>query len=214
MDGTLLNNQKAVTPGVRAALRTAAEAGKLLAFATGRGTDELLPYRGDLTEIRYAIAESGALLFDRQEEKIIYRKTFTAEQSKAIMRIARLEDIGVQGFSRGRNNLSEKMLLDLDRYGMAPYRAQYEKYATSIPDMPAYVCEDPENFEKLSLYHTDTDARERTLQRLLEAGLCAPPDQQEGDTQVHSDYLEMFYAEQTSIELSPPGVHKGHGLLM
>ena len=212
MDGTLLNYKKEVTPAVRAALDDAAAAGKVLAFATGRAVDELLPYRGDLAAVRYAIAESGALLFDRKEEKILHRMTFSAEQAAAVMKIAGMEDISVQAFSEGRNNLPEKMMADIARYHMEPYKEQYETCARTVPDMEAFVLSRPAEFEKLSLYHTDTAARERSLKRLVDAGLCAAPEN--GSTASSGDgKLEMCYAEVTSIELSPTGAHKGAGLL-
>ena len=73
LDGTLLTCEKTLSPGNRAALERAARAGAEIVVATGR------IYRGipaevrDLPFLRYFILMNGAKVWDRREDRVLYR---------------------------------------------------------------------------------------------------------------------------------------------
>lgn len=44
-----------------------------MVLANGRPLSEIKPYRQDLASLQYAILESGAVIYDLQEERIIHQ---------------------------------------------------------------------------------------------------------------------------------------------
>ena len=62
--------------------------------------------------------------------------------------------------------------------------------------MPAFARANEGAVCKINLYHRSAESRERTRARLEEAGLA----------------VQLVYAEETSLEVSPAGVSKAEGL--
>lgn len=81
------------------------------------------------------------------------------------------------------------------RYYMAAYMPLFRDTATKIEDIVHAMRQDPNNIEKINIYHTDKNAREVTKNALA------------------SMPLEKAYAETTALELSAIGVNKGAALL-
>ena len=75
MDGTLLNSQKRISPKTLEAVNRAAEAGKTVILSTGRGISELTEFGEPLSKIHYYVCESGALIYDAWEKKILHAET-------------------------------------------------------------------------------------------------------------------------------------------
>ena len=202
MDGTLLDPEKKLTENVLRAVRAAKEAGRILAIATGRSTDELLPYlkgagKNLLEDFRYGILENGALLVDLSDGSFLRRSLLDPALYPELLALCGMEDTMIQCMAGGRNFIPKDGFRRLGEFGMLPYLEQYRNYATLL-ESTEKLLEDGTPAEKVSIYHTDTAARERTMRRIREHGLDAR--------------LEIAYSEQTSIELSPKGVDKGSAL--
>ena len=195
MDGTLLNSQKEITPRTLAALKKAAAAGKQIALSTGRCRPELTAYTALVPGIRYFICTSGALVYDVHEQKEIYKKPLEPELVRRLLEISKEEDLMV-------HLLDAESIVQTDRfesmgnYGMGVYKPMYERVVTVWDDLYEAYCAAPFPVEKVNFYHRDTEARERTKERLREAGLP----------------VIMVNAEKGSLELSAEGVDKGAGL--
>ena len=84
----------------------------------------------------------------------------------------------------------------MGNYGMGVYKPMYERVVTVWDDLYEAYCAAPFPVEKVNFYHRDPEARERTKERLREAGLP----------------VIMVNAEKGSLELSAEGVDKGAGL--
>ena len=195
MDGTLLNSQKEITPRTLAALKKAAAAGKQIALSTGRCRPELTAYTALVPGIRYFICTSGALVYDVHEQKEIYKKPLEPELVRRLLEISKEEDLMV-------HLLDAESIVQTDRfesmgnYGMGVYKPMYERVVTVWDDLYEAYCAAPFPVEKVNFYHRDPEARERTKERIREAGLP----------------VIMVNAEKGSLELSAEGVDKGAGL--
>lgn len=73
LDGTLLTSDKKISPANYAALERAHEKGVHIVPSTGRFFDGIPQVVRDLPFVRYAITVNGAQIYDRAEEKILYR---------------------------------------------------------------------------------------------------------------------------------------------
>ncbi len=194
MDGTLLNSEKEMSSSVLAALKTAADAGIACCFGTGRSISELLPFQEALKYIRYGVCESGGLLHDFWEEKILQQNCIEPALAGQVLAVAEQEDIVLQVMSDGQCCMQTDCMLTLNEHYIDQYRATYEAIAYFSEDNMAFARSKIEHLEKINLYHTDTEARERTRARL-----CHLP-------------LELVDSEITSLEISPKGVSKGTAL--
>jgi hydroxymethylpyrimidine pyrophosphatase-like HAD family hydrolase len=82
LDGTLLNDQKEVTPGNRRAIGEALRRGRRIVVTSGR------PLKSSMAQARrlglagdgcYVIAYNGAVIYDCREERAIFRQALNPE---------------------------------------------------------------------------------------------------------------------------------------
>lgn len=116
MDGTTLNRKNALSPATRNALQRAADAGILVVPATGRQFFGLPPELEAVHGIRYYLCSNGAVVFDRQEEKILHCDLMQPSQAlRALAEISRWESAVTDVYIAG------KAYTTIDRY-QAPLR--------------------------------------------------------------------------------------------
>ena len=195
MDGTLLRSDKSVSPAVLAAIHDAVCAGKAVALGTGRPLSELVPYREILKDIRYAVLESGSLVYDLQEERVLLSHCLDPACIPAVLEAISREDVMPQAMSGGRSYVNGGDISRMAHYQMGVYQGLYEEAAERVPDVRAFLREHAAGIEKINLCHTSPESRERTAARL-----AAVPAQK-------------TYAEQSSLEISPRRITKGQGLI-
>lgn len=195
MDGTLLRSDKSVSTAVLSAIHDAVSEGKVVALGTGRPASELAPYREVLRDIRYAVLESGSLLYDLREERVLRAHCLSAACIPAVLEAVSREDIMPQAMSGGRSYVNGADIPRMAHYQMEVYQGLYEEVADRVEDVCAFIRGHAPEIEKINLYHTSPGARERTAARL--AGITE----------------EKTYAERSSLEISPRGITKGQGLL-
>lgn len=81
MDGTTLNSQNTLSPANQETLQRAVNAGVLVVPATGRQFSGLPPELEKVNGIRYYLCSNGAVVFDRQEQKILHSDLMSTEQA-------------------------------------------------------------------------------------------------------------------------------------
>lgn len=194
MDGTLLNSKKEVSPGNMDAIRQALSAGKYVVLCTGRGRDELNDYPELLSSVPYGICESGSLIMDFRTDTIIHNEAIPPQYLDAIFDAAEAEDAASFVLSQGKSLLSPYYLKHIEDYLMGLYRPMYERIATLVPDVRSYWSASGCPIEKFNLYHRSAASRQRSLDRLA------------------SLPLTFSFSEESSLEISPPGVTKATGL--
>lgn len=198
MDGTLLNSKKEITAPVMAAVNEAVKQGKQVALSTGRGMGELSLYTKELKNIQYWVCESGAVVYDSWNRKILYRNCFDKKTQTAIAEVAGWEDVDAVLFAmtEGETYIDEWTMQNLDHYNMGQYRPLYEVCARYKSDMEQFVGSNTDGFEKINIMCTSAAEREIIHQRL------------------DSEDVRITYAdaEISNLECSPEGTSKATGL--
>lgn len=193
MDGTLLNSEKKITPGVAEAIRRAAGHGKTVVISTGRCIAEMREYMEILSEVQYMICVSGALIYDCRDKKVLYSNKIERDIVSELLETVRGRDIMIHLL--GQESIVERdKIQHMDRYHMGIYRPLYERVTTPAENIYDYFYKEQRSFEKVNFYHTST--REREITR---AAISHLP-------------VELKNSEETSLECSVRGVNKGTGL--
>lgn len=102
LDGTLLNDQKEVTPGNQAAIDKALSQGHKIVVTTGRplASGLHIAERIGLTrEGCYVIAFNGGQIYDPFHKKTVYGKTFSKEVAKPLFQEALNRGLHIQSYS-------------------------------------------------------------------------------------------------------------------
>lgn len=195
MDGTLLNSQKEITSKSLSAIAKAVQAGKTVILCTGRGPSELDEYIRIIPNLRYLNCASGALVYDLIEKRTIYSNPLKPTLVKQLLGIAAQEG-AMPHLLSGKSIVQQSHWECMEQFGMAIYKPMFGRVAEKWSDLSQSYCHDPFPVEKLNLYHTSAESRNRTVQHIQAAGL----------------EVSMTHAEISSLELSAKGVDKGTGL--
>lgn len=196
MDGTLLNSSKEISQESQRAIEKAVAAGKNVALSTGRSLPEIVPFYSQLKDVRYFICISGALIYDRLEEKVIFSRNIPASSAEKLLLFSKTRDVMVHIHSF--QSVVEKSKLDrMDYYQMGTYTSMFKKITSPVDDVMDFYRAYPDQLAKINFYHRSTQERQET-KAILEAAGCD---------------LELAYSEFTSLECSAKGVSKGTGLI-
>lgn len=193
MDGTLLNSDKRIDPKTLKSIRKAASQGKYIALSTGRCLSELEEYLSELPDVRYIIAVSGALVYDRFEDRVVFSSELSPERVLSIFATAEKYDLNLQLMSR-RTVIQRDRYDHLENYYMDGYRALYSKAADLPDDIRAYYKRTQIPIYKLNLFTRNEDNRQSLLK------------------DIRSPELTIVFSEVTGLECTSVGIHKGLGL--
>lgn len=103
LDGTLLNDQKEITPGNRQAVEEALAAGKRIVAASGRSLDSTLRQAGrvGLTEPGcFVIAYNGGVIYDCARRETVFRRALDPEDLGRVFGEARRRGVYIQTFDQ------------------------------------------------------------------------------------------------------------------
>lgn len=193
MDGTLLNSKLEIGDENIKAIHDAVLHHKNVVIATGRSLSEMNPYMERLKDIRYFVLESGAVIYDRLKNQIIYQKFFSSEDVRTIIEISNKQDIMPQYFSDGYSYTFLEKMLHMDKYNMAKFQQFYLDNVYRITDFNQFIKNRIHRIEKIIFYH----------QSQSEVIKCY-------------EFLENVHVEKPqvgiSIEMSPTGINKATGL--
>lgn len=84
LDGTLLDDQKRLSPANRRALERAAAQGAHVVIATGRFYPGVPQELRDLPFLRYFILLNGAKVYDKQENRVLYQAEISLERAEQV----------------------------------------------------------------------------------------------------------------------------------
>lgn len=194
MDGTLLNSEKQISVGNIAAINRALDAGKVVVFSTGRSIAELKHFFAYFPKMRYCICESGALLYDIQEQRALAHFPLDPQATREILDYAVQQDVMIQILA---NHLAIMKLADvhnLAHFCMAQYQEHFDSYGFAVENGVKYFYENGWDCDKICIYHPSPASR--------------------ATTRAHIQHLPVTLAdaEETSLEISPAGIDKGIGL--
>ena len=194
IDGTLLDENKQLSPENRHAVNLALSRGKHVAICSGRCMAELQDFVTFFPQMRFFITENGARLYDRKENAFLYSEFLGPDNVEYIREVVKGRDIMPQIMMGLENVLPAKHRDNLDHFYMGQYKSHYDRSSKYVEDPFEYCKENDWKTCKISLYHTDEAEREKTI-----AALSHLP-------------LSMVYSEITSAEITSFGIDKGRGL--
>ena len=193
MDDTTLNSQRQISREDQESLRRALQGGHQVVVTTGRALSSarrLLELHGlEQMGCRYVIAYNGGMLYDVQQERVLYRKTMELDWVRTLIREARKRELYFQTYEKGEV-LTETVDANLEHYlqktGMG-YR--------QVPDLEQGLKEEP--CKALAIHLTDRSRLEAFREEL--SGWA-------------QDKLEMYCSCQEYLDIMPKGVSKGSAL--
>lgn len=194
MDDTLLDSKKRLSKENRDAINHALGRGKIVVLATGRCLCELEEYLPLFPKLRYIIGMSGAYIYDRKEDAVLYRKSLPVKLVEKLERYSRENDIMTQVLSGQDAFVREWQVHRMPDFQMAHYQAHFEHACAQVDDMGAVLVARDWTAEKVNLYHRTPEEREQTMELLK------------------GEPVSLAFAESTGLEISPLNVDKGTGL--
>lgn len=195
LDGTLLDDNRQITPGNRKALEEALERGHGVIITTGR------PFLGALNLARemaldkpgcYTIAFNGALIFDWKDQQVIFRQTVPMEDVNKVFAAARELGVHIQTYD-DREVVIEPWC---DHTLAAKYCKNLAMNYRVEEDVCAALEEDP---YKLLVIEENSQEKTNALVRYLEAELA--------------DRLDSFHSTPTFLDIVKKGMSKGEAVI-
>ena len=104
LDGTLLNDQKEITPGNRAAIDEALSRGHKIIMATGRALDSARPQAESLGLTGkgcYVIAYNGGQIYDMYRRETLYRQSVSLDTVRYVFDRAHEAGLHIQTYGNG-----------------------------------------------------------------------------------------------------------------
>ena len=194
MDGTLLNTNHETTPGTRAVLRRAAQAGGVLALSTGRCLSELRDHLAVLDGVRYVIGENGGYLYDALERRMLYRIALSDDAVDAVLDAARACGALVQCLIDNQSCMENRPDEALRAFHIHDFAPVFRAGSIYVDDLYAMARQRRGQVGKIMAYFT-CDADRTRFHRRIEG-------------------LDLAIADSIGVglEVSPPGATKARGL--
>lgn len=189
LDGTLLDDNKKITPGNQEAIDEALAKGHKIVISTGRplaGAWHQAQNLGLTKEGCYAITYNGGQIYDTYNQKTIYGKTVPMELVPPLFKEAHARNLHIQTYS-DTHILSEYDTSHMHRYSETikiPYQI--------VDDISTAMTSNP--FKLLAIDYEDH-------QKLV--------DFQQEILSQYSDILHSFFSNDAFLEIVPVGIHKG-----
>lgn len=140
LDGTLLDSQKRLSDGNRAALEDAAAKGVLIVPTTGRFFGMMPQAVRDLPFVRYAITINGAQVYDRKTDTAIVREEIPLDMALEIMRLLDGYDIIYDCYRSNWGWMTESLQNRAEEYATdAHYIKMVREFRRPVPDLKAYL---------------------------------------------------------------------------
>ena len=172
LDGTLLKDNKDLTPRTLEALKRAAEAKIQLVPTTGRLYDGVPEEIRTLPFIRYVIGANGALVYDAWEKRTLYRAEMNQEEIRQFFDAAQYTSAITGCYKGGKAYMGKGDIEKMEEYspGQALFRMMRRIYMP-VEDLKAYLLESGETVQKLMLFFADLKERKQVLEE-MKVSLC------------------------------------------
>lgn len=193
MDGTLLRSDKSLDPDTIRDLEAASARGIEVAYCTGRAVPELLAFVKQLPCIRYAVALSGALVYDFRENKSIFSQTMSGEYIREIVRVAGQYDAMAHLLAEKETVVRVDQVSHMADFHMGIYQPMFLELTRKVEDMEAEA-ERYSEIPKVNIYFRSAQDRAAGYEALKRLP------------------LSFAFAEGASLEMNAAGVTKASGL--
>ena len=167
LDGTLLNSNKELTPGNRAALERAAAHGIEIVPTTGRFYGAMPEVIRQPPFVRYAITINGAQVRDLHTGQMIYQAEIPWRQAVELM--GELDQYGVvyDCFMGNNAYMTGELKKLIDSTVSSPhYRKMLHELRQSVPELKEYLTQQQRDVQKIQFFSPDEALRRRLLEEL------------------------------------------------
>lgn len=169
LDGTLLTDDKKLTPKNKQVIEAFIEKGGYFVPATGRPISGIPEFLTDIKGVKYIILSNGAAVYDLQKKEIIYKNQFTANRAKQLIAYLRQFDTMLDFYAEGVGRMEQYYLNHLGEYDIEPeIQKVIKKTRKPVENLERFLEEHPCDVEKLNLFFADQQKRRNAFQTLEE----------------------------------------------
>ena len=198
LDGTLLRDDKTLSPANRATLERAAGQGAQVVLSTGRSYKSLSQELRDLPFLRYFILVNGAKVYDLQTDTVLYRAEVPMDVAQGLFQMFEPLDACIDCYQNDIGLMDRKYYDHLERYIDDPHALKMtQDFRTPLDHFREDVRDGGESVQKLQAFFHTPEVRTEAL-RLL------------GET-----YPQLILSSSLpgNLEINAPGATKGDALL-
>lgn len=167
LDGTLLTDQKTLSPETKRALQMAAEQGIYIVPATGRSFKAVPDMIKTFPGVEYVITANGGAVYSALQKKRIYQCLLEAVSVEAALAVKKPENTVLEVFIDGVPYSEEAYVKNPMEYGATEYGARYVQQ-TRIPvkDMNTFVLKHRAELDSMAFVCSDREGREEFRRNL------------------------------------------------
>ena len=203
LDGTLLDSQKRLSDGNRAALEEAAAKGVHIVPTTGRFFGMMPQSVRDLPFVRYAITINGAQVYDRETDTAIVREEMPLDMALEIIRLLDGYDVIYDCYRSNWGWMTESLQAKAEDYATdAHYLKMVREFRNPVPDLKEYLESTAEegDVQKVMLFARNTPGSESVTKAITEAVAERFPS------------IKVTSSTWNNLELNIATAHKGNAL--
>lgn len=193
MDGTLLTSEKTIAPDTIQDIRAAAAQGVEVVYCTGRALPELYEYFDVVPVMRYAVCTSGAVVYDRVEDRCMDAQPVSREMAARLLAVAAEYDAMPHFLTRRESIVAASDVTHMADFHMGIYQSMFERIARQTENMAREV-QALDFIAKVNLYFRSPEDRQACYEKLRELPLA------------------FALPEHTTLEATALGVTKASGL--
>lgn len=160
LDGTLLNQEKQLSPANQAALERCIQQGILVVPATGRPALGLPAVIRKMPGVRYGILTNGARVENLVSGEVISEARMDWQLACELLSFISQYPVAYDPYISGRGKMEARFLDHLDQYGLPPAMQKLvSSTRDAVEDELAYVRERKEDVEKINIFTPDQKLR-------------------------------------------------------
>ena len=203
LDGTLLDSQKRLSEGNRAALEEAAAKGVYIVPTTGRFFGMMPQAVRDLPFVRYAITINGAQVYDRETDTAIVREEIPLDMALDIIRLLDGYDVIYDCYRSNWGWMTESLQAKAEDYATdAHYLKMVREFRNPVPELKEYLKSTAAegDVQKVMLFARNTPGSESVTKAITEAVAARFPS------------IKTTSSTWNNLELNIATAHKGNSL--
>lgn len=169
LDGTLLNSDKELTAGNRAALERAAEAGYEIVPTTGRFYGGMPKTVRELPFIRYAITINGAEVADLATGEVMYKAEMPWQQAVELMAWLDTMPVIYDCYMDNGGWMSVPLKEKIDEtVDSAHYRKMLHELRKPVPELKEFLARRGQDVQKVQFFTRDGSLRLELMKTIPE----------------------------------------------
>lgn len=203
LDGTLLDSQKRLSEGNRAALEEAAAKGVHIVPTTGRFFGMMPQAIRDLPFVRYAITINGAQVYDRETDTAIVREEIPLDMALDIIRLLDGYDVIYDCYRSNWGWMTESLQAKAEDYATdAHYLKMVREFRNPVLELKEYLKSTAAegDVQKVMLFARNTPGSESVTRAITEAVTARFPS------------IKVTSSTWNNLELNIATAHKGNSL--